>query len=51
MCHVGNLNLAKKRLVVLTIFALSFMVLFAFRLVQVQVIQAGDYKIRAVDEM
>jgi len=48
---VGNLNLAKKRLVVLTIFALSFMVLFAFRLVQVQVIQAGDYKIRAVDEM
>jgi len=51
MCHVGNLNLAKKRLVVLTIFALSFMVLFAFRLFQVQVIQAGDYKIRAVDEM
>ena len=51
MCHVGNLNLAKKRLVVLTIFALSFMVLFAFRLVQVQIIQAGDYKIRAVDEM
>ena len=51
MCHVGNLNLAKKRLVVLTIFALSFMVLFAFRLVQVQVLQAGDYKIRAVDEM
>jgi len=51
MCHVGNLNLAKKRLVILTIFALSFMVLFAFRLVQVQIIQAGDYKIRAVDEM
>jgi len=51
MCHVGNLNLAKKRLVVLTIFALSFMVLFAFRLVQVQIIQAGDYKIRAMDEM
>ena len=51
MCHVGNLNLAKKRLVILTIFALSFIVLFAFRLVQVQVIQAGDYKIRAVDEM
>ena len=51
MRHVGNLNLAKKRLVVLTIFALSFMVLFAFRLVQVQIIQAGDYKIRAMDEM
>ena len=51
MCQVGNLNLAKKRLVVLTIFALSFMVLFAFRLVQVQIIQAGDYKIRAMDEM
>ncbi|MEI7476831.1 MAG: penicillin-binding protein 2, partial [Actinomycetes bacterium] len=48
---MGNLNLAKKRLVVLTIFALSFMVLFAFRLVQVQIIQAGDYKIRAMDEM
>ena len=51
MCHVGNLNLAKKRLAILTVFALSFMVLFAFRLVQVQIIQAGDYKIRAVDEM
>jgi cell division protein FtsI (penicillin-binding protein 3) len=48
---VGNLNLAKKRLAILTVFALSFMVLFAFRLVQVQIIQAGDYKIRAVDEM
>jgi cell division protein FtsI (penicillin-binding protein 3) len=51
MCHVGNLNLAKKRLAILTVFTLSFMVLFAFRLVQVQIIQAGDYKIRAVDEM
>jgi cell division protein FtsI (penicillin-binding protein 3) len=51
MFHVGNLNLAKKRLAVLTIVALSFMLLFAARLVQVQVIDAGDYKIRAVDEM
>ncbi len=51
MFHVGNLNLAKKRLAVLTIVALSFMLLFAARLVQVQVINAGDYKIRAVDEM
>ncbi|CAB4917025.1 unannotated protein [freshwater metagenome] len=48
---MGNLNLAKKRLAVLTIVALSFMLLFAARLVQVQVINAGDYKIRAVDEM
>jgi cell division protein FtsI (penicillin-binding protein 3) len=48
---VGNLNLAKKRLVVLTIVALSFMLLFAARLIQVQIINAGDYKIRAVDEM
>ncbi len=51
MFHVGNFNLAKKRLAVLTIVALSFMLLFAARLVQVQVINAGDYKIRAVDEM
>jgi cell division protein FtsI (penicillin-binding protein 3) len=51
MCHVGNLNLAKKRIAILTIFALFFMVLFAFRLIQVQVIQAGSYTIRAVDEM
>jgi cell division protein FtsI (penicillin-binding protein 3) len=51
MCHVGNLNLAKTRLIVLTIFALSFMLIFAGRLIQVQVINAGDYKIRAVDEM
>jgi len=51
MCHVGNLNLAKKRIAILTIFALFFMVLFAFRLIQVQVIQAGSYSIRAVDEM
>jgi cell division protein FtsI (penicillin-binding protein 3) len=48
---VGNLNLAKKRIAILTIFALFFMVLFAFRLIQVQVIQAGSYTIRAVDEM
>ena len=51
MCHVGNLNLAKTRLIILTIFALSIMLIFAGRLVQVQVINAGDYKIRAVDEM
>jgi len=51
MCHVGNLNLAKKRIIVLTIFALSFMMLFAFRLIQVQIIQAGNYKVRAIDEM
>jgi cell division protein FtsI (penicillin-binding protein 3) len=51
MCHVGNLNLAKTRLIVLTIFALSIMLIFAGRLVQIQVINAGDYKIRAVDEM
>jgi cell division protein FtsI (penicillin-binding protein 3) len=51
MYRVGNLNLAKKRLAVLTIVALSFMLLFAARLVQVQIIDAGDYKIRAVDEM
>ncbi len=51
MCLVGNLNMAKKRLVVLTIFALSFMLLFAGRLIQVQIFNAADYKIRAVDEM
>jgi len=51
MCHVGNLNLAKKRIIVLTIFALSFMMLFAFRLIQVQIIEAGNYKVRAIDEM
>jgi cell division protein FtsI (penicillin-binding protein 3) len=43
--------MAKKRLVVLTIFALSFMLLFAGRLIQVQIFNAADYKIRAVDEM
>jgi len=48
---VGNFNLSRKRIVVLTVFSLFFMVLFAGRLVQVQVINAGDYKIRAVDEM
>ena len=48
---MGNLNLSRKRIVVLTIFSLFFMVLFAGRIVQVQVIEAGNYKIRAVDEM
>ena len=51
MCHVGDLSLFKKRIIPLTIFALSFMILFAFRLVQVQVIDAGNYQIRAADEM
>jgi cell division protein FtsI (penicillin-binding protein 3) len=48
---VGDLSLFKKRIIPLTIFALSFMILFAFRLVQVQVIDAGNYQIRAADEM
>lgn len=51
MCRVGNLSLFKKRIVPLTIFALSFMILFAIRLIQVQVIDAGNYQIRAADEM
>jgi cell division protein FtsI (penicillin-binding protein 3) len=48
---VGNLNLSKKRIIALTIFALSFMIIFALRLIQVQVIDAENYQIRAADEM
>lgn len=48
---MGNLSLAKKRITLLIIFTLGILTLFAFRLIQIQVISAGNYQIRAADEM
>jgi cell division protein FtsI (penicillin-binding protein 3) len=48
---MGNLQLAHKRIKVLIIFCLIFLLFFAARLVQIQAIQAGAYQLRASNEM
>jgi len=48
---VGNLNLASSRIRILTIFILAFFLLFAARLIQIQAVQAGEYRNKAVNEM
>ncbi len=49
--HVGNLNLAASRIRVLIVFILIFFLFFAARLIQVQAIQASDYRAKAANEM
>jgi len=48
---VGNLNLANSRIRTLTIFILIFFLFFAARLIQIQAIQASDYRAKAANEM
>jgi cell division protein FtsI (penicillin-binding protein 3) len=48
---VGNLNLATRRIKVLIVIILVFFTFFAARLVQIQAIQAGEYRSKAVSEM
>ena len=48
---MGNLNLAKARIWVLIRAFFIVLLLFSLQLFRVQVIEAGDYTIRAVDEM
>ena len=48
---VGNLNLAASRIRALIVFILIFFLLFAARLIQIQAIQASDYRSKAANEM
>jgi len=48
---VGNLNLAAARIRALIIVILIFFLLFAARLIQIQAIQAGEYRAKAANEM
>ncbi len=49
--QMGSLHLAHKRIKFLIIVCMVFILFFAARLVQIQVIQAADYKVRAANEM
>jgi cell division protein FtsI (penicillin-binding protein 3) len=49
--NVGNLNLSASRIRILLIFILTFFLLFTFRLIQIQGIQAGEYRNKAANEM
>ena len=48
---VGNLNLAASRIRILIIFIFLFFLLFVARLIQIQAIQAGEYRAKAAIEM
>ncbi|MEI7539928.1 MAG: penicillin-binding protein 2 [Actinomycetes bacterium] len=48
---MGNFSLAHNRIRALIFFLALAMFLFGLRLVQVQAVQAGDYRMRAVNEM
>ncbi|MDO8646720.1 MAG: hypothetical protein Q7R42_09125, partial [Candidatus Planktophila sp.] len=48
---MGNFALAHGRIRLLVLLITVFMLLFGVRLVQVQALQAGDYRLRAVNEM
>ena len=48
---MGNFALAHGRIRLLVLVITVFMLLFGVRLVQVQALQAGDYRLRAVNEM
>jgi len=49
--NVGNLNLAASRIRILIVFIFIFFLFFAARLIQIQAIQAGDYRSKAANEM
>lgn len=48
---MGNFALAHNRIRLLVLVITVFMLLFGVRLIQVQALQAGDYRLRAVNEM
>jgi cell division protein FtsI (penicillin-binding protein 3) len=48
---VGNLNLSASRIRILIIFILTFFLLFTIRLIQIQGIQASEYRNKAANEM
>lgn len=48
---VGDLLLAKSRIRILTLAFITVLVLMSFQLFRVQIFEAGNYKLRAVDEM
>lgn len=48
---MGNFALAHSRIRLLVLVFTIFMLVFGVRLVQVQALQAGDYRLRAVNEM
>lgn len=48
---MGNLNLSAARIRALIIVILIFFLLFAARLIQIQAIQAGEYRAKAANEM
>jgi len=48
---VGNLNLSAARIRKLIVFILVFFLLFTFRLIQIQGIQANEYRNKAANEM
>ena len=48
---MGNFSLARQRIRVLVLILALVMFMFGLRLVQVQALQAGDYRQRAVNEM
>ena len=48
---MGNFSLAHNRIRALIFLLALAMFLFGLRLVQVQAVQAGDYRMRAVNEM
>ena len=48
---MGSLHLAHKRIKFLIAVSMVFLLFFGARLVQIQVIQASDYKVRAANEM
>ena len=49
--NVGNLSLSASRIRLLIIFILIFFILFTFRLIQIQGIQASEYRNKAANEM
>lgn len=48
---MGNFAIARSRIRLLVLLITIFMLLFGVRLVQVQALQAADYRLRAVNEM
>ena len=48
---MGNFALAHSRIRILVLAIAIFMLIFGARLVQVQALEAGDYRLRAVNEM
>ena len=48
---MGDLQLSKSRIRILAFVFTVILALFSIQLVRVQVVEAADYKLRAIDEM